>query len=117
MKTITPIFILKTRSFWLGIFPLLMTLLDSLLANVGPDGAGGPVADLLAAVLGVDPATMRGWLLLVSPVWGLVIAQQRAGLSRPYTANPATENAVLQAVKDGKDAFEQGKMIGKALKK
>ena len=41
---------------------------------------------------------MRGWLLLVSPVWGLVIAQQRAGLSRPYTMNPAKE-AETQAVK------------------
>lgn len=116
IKTIAPVFILKTRSFWLGIAPLVMTLLDSLFASVSDEGAGGPVANLLAALLGVEPETMRGWLLLVSPVWGLIIAQQRSGLSRPYTANPATEAAVMQAVKDGKDAFEAGKAVGQAIK-
>ena len=116
MKTIAPIFIAKTRSFWLGIVPLILTLLDSVFASIGEGGDGGPVANLIAAAVGADPENVRGWLLLIAPVWGLVIAQQRAGLSRPYTMNPATETAVVQAVKDGKDAFEAGKAVGQAIK-
>lgn len=112
IKTIAPIFILKTRSFWLGILPLILTLSDSVFAEAG---TGGPFTNLLAAVLGKDPEAVRGWLLLVSPVWGLIIAQQRSGLTRPYTANPQTEKAV-ELVEDGKAAFEAGKVIGQALK-
>lgn len=113
IKTIAPIFILKTRSFWLGIFPLLLTIADSLFAE---SATGGPFTNLLAAALGKDPETVRGWMLLVSPVWGLIIAQQRAGLTRPYTASPKAEQAI-EMVEDGKAAFEAGKVIGQALKK
>jgi len=112
IKTIAPIFILKTRSFWLGILPLLLTISDSLFAE---SATGGPFTNLIAAALGKDPEGVRGWVLLVSPVWGLIIAQQRAGLSRPYTASP-TAQKVVETVQDGKAAFDAGKAIGAAIK-
>lgn len=113
IKTIVPVFIGKTRSFWLGILPLVLTLLDSLLAETE---TGGPITNLIAAVIGKDPETVRGWMLLSSPVFGLIIAQQRGGLARPYTMNPAKEKAISEVVEDGKSAFEAGKKIGEAIK-
>lgn len=90
VKSLPPVFFARTRSFWLGILPLALTLLDSLFA-VGSSGAGGPVADLIAAVFGWEPETVRGWLLLISPVWGMIIAQQRSGITQPYAMTPAGE--------------------------
>ncbi|QEU08788.1 hypothetical protein [Paracoccus yeei] len=116
IKTIAPILITKTRSFWLGILPLALTLIDSVLASISAGGDGGPVAHLIAAVTRVDVETIRGWLLLISPVWGLIIAQQRAGITRPYTIDPAKERQIIEVVQDGKSAFEAGKAFGAAIK-
>ena len=116
IKTIAPILITKTRSFWLGILPLALTLIDSVLSSVTAGGDGGPVAHLIAAVTGVDVETIRGWLLLISPVWGLIIAQQRSGMTRPYTIDPAKERQIIEVVQDGKSAFEAGKAFGAAIK-
>ncbi|MFT4015035.1 MAG: hypothetical protein QM682_16930 [Paracoccus sp. (in: a-proteobacteria)] len=117
IKTIAPIFIGKTRSFWLGILPLLLTLANSVLASVSAGGDGGPVAALIARLFGWEPEIVKGWLLLIAPVWGLIIAQQRAGLTRPYTIDPTKKRQIAEVVEDGKSAFEAGKMIGAALRK
>ena len=117
IKTIAPIFIGKTRSFWLGILPLVLTLANSILASISAGGDGGPVAALIARLFGWEPEIVKGWLLLIAPVWGLIIAQQRAGLTRPYTLDPAKERQITEVVEDGKSAFEAGKMIGETLQK
>lgn len=117
IKTIAPIFIGKTRSFWLGILPLLLTLANSVLASVSAGGDGGPVAALIARLFGWEPEIVKGWLLLIAPVWGLIIAQQRAGLTRPYTLDPAKERSVVEIVAAGKSAFDEGKKAGEALRR
>lgn len=118
IKTIAPILITKTRSFWLGIVPAALTLVDVLVGSVS-DGTSEPIAGAIAALTG----PLTGWtadqvhafMLAVAPVFALVVAHQRGGLSRPYTANPAKEKAIVQVVEDGKSAFEAGKAIGAAL--
>lgn len=117
MKTIAPVFILKTRSFWLGIFPLLLTALDTLFTSLSAGGDGGPLVQVLAQLLGYEASEIRGFLLAVTPLWGLIIAQQRGGLARPYTSSPAKEKAIVEAIQDGAAIFEKGKAIGKALKR
>ena len=120
IKTIAPIFILKTQSFWLGIFSLLMTAIDTMFASLTAGGAGGPLAQMLAQLLGYDPAEIRGLLLAVTPLWGLIIAQQRGGfggaIPRPYTMDPAKEKQILEAVENGKSALEARQKVGQALK-
>lgn len=119
IKTIAPILITKTRSFWLGIVPAALTLIDVLVGSVS-DGTSEPIAGAIAAIFGPltgwTAAEVHAFMLAVAPVFALVVAHQRGGLSRPYTANPAKEAAIVQAVQDGKSAFEAGKAIGKALK-
>ncbi|WP_283178641.1 hypothetical protein [Gemmobacter sp. 24YEA27] len=87
-----PIFILWTRSFWLGIFPSLLIVLDlavNIVAAVASDPAlVPPVATLIGWLFGGDPVVIEGWMLRIAPLLALVIAQQRAGSARPYTANP-----------------------------
>lgn len=120
IKTIAPIFILKTRSFWLGIFPLLLTALDTLFTSLSAGGDGGPLVQMLAHLLGYDPSEIRGFLLAVTPLWGLIIAQQRGGfggaIPRPYTMDPAKEKQIIEAVENGKAAFDAGLKAGEALK-
>ena len=101
IKTIAPIFILKTRSFWLGIFPLLLTVLDTFFTSLSAGGDGGLLVQMLAQLLGYDPSEIRGFLLAVTPLWGLIIAQQRGGfggaIPRPYTMEPEKEKQIMEA--------------------
>ena len=87
-----PIFILWTRSFWLGIFPSLLIILDVVVniaaAMASDTGLVPPVASLIGWLIGGDPLVIEGWMLRLAPVLALVIAQQRAGAARPYTADP-----------------------------
>ena len=86
-----PIFFAWTRSFWLGVFPTILTLIDVAFQIFATPDAGAPVAALLAAIL--HPAwpvaaddierTMRA----LAPIYALIIAQQRAGAARPYSLN------------------------------
>lgn len=89
---ILPIFIGYTRSFWLGIVPIIITTAE-FLATVFSDAAtAGPVAGLMSMILAPHFAitaeqintVMQGLL----PFYGLFIAQQRAGYARPYTLDP-----------------------------
>ncbi|WP_306755516.1 hypothetical protein [Paracoccus actinidiae] len=120
IKTIAPIFILKTRSFWLGIFPLLLTVLDTFFTSLSAGGDGGLLVQVLAQLLGYDPSEIRGFLLAVTPLWGLIIAQQRGGfggaIPRPYTMEPEKEKQIMEAVENGKATFEAGMEAGEALK-
>ncbi|MGW7506104.1 hypothetical protein ACWGIR_32350, partial [Streptomyces albidoflavus] len=42
--------------------------------------------------------------------------QQRSGMTRPYTIDPAKERQIIEVVQDGKSAFEAGKAFGAAIK-
>lgn len=82
-----PIFIAWTRSFWLGIVPLLMVGAD-MLAALSDAGGIGPVAALIAGLTGWDAAQVESALRGVAVVAGVIIAQQRSGSARPYTLDP-----------------------------
>lgn len=84
----SPIFILVTRSFLLGVLPALATLLDVVVALTSNSEVSGPVAALLAFVLGADPSTVHQWMLSLSPIFALIVAHQRRGKARPYTVDP-----------------------------
>lgn len=91
-----PIFIAKTRSFWLGIVPAGLTLVD-VVANAVADGTSGPIAGGLAAIFGpltgLTAEEIHAFMLEVAPICALVIAHQRGGAARPYTASLAKERA------------------------
>lgn len=120
MKTIAPIFIARTRSFWLGIVPAALTLVD-VLAGAATDGTVEPIAGALAAILGpftgLTAEQIRAFMLAVAPLCALIVAHQRGGLARPYTSSPAKEKAVVEAIQDGAAIFEAGKALGKQLKR
>lgn len=94
-----PIFILWARSFWLGILPLLAVLLDLGAVLVFDPVAGPPAALALATVVNLagsifgaeqllDPAAVESVMVKLAPLFGLIVAQQRAGAARPYSLNP-----------------------------
>jgi len=120
IKTIVPIFIGKTRSFWLGILPALLTLIDVIM-RAFTEGGNEPVASALSSVLGAafgwTPEQIHSFMVAMAPVYALIVAQQRAGLARPYTFDPKKEGQIIEVVEDGKSAFEAGKKIGEALKR
>ena len=124
-RTIIPVFFAKTRSFWLGIVPGALTAVDVAFQVLG-SADGGPVADALAMVLSAFGADVTGEAIAttmqrLAPLYLLIFAQQRGTFSgklpRPYTADPKVERAVVEAVENGKSAFEAGKRLGKALKR
>lgn len=118
IKTIAPIFIGRTRSFWLGIVPAILTLIDVIAGSVG-NGTAEPIASGLAAILGpltgVTAEGIHGFMLAVAPLCALIVAHQRGGLARPYTASPAKERELLRTIEDGRSAFEAGKAFGERL--
>lgn len=87
-----PIFILWTRSFWLGILPSLLVVVDMAFqitaALVADPGLTPPVASLIGWMIGADPVVIEGWMLRFAPLFALLIAQQRSGSARPYTIDP-----------------------------
>lgn len=119
VKTIVPIFIAKTRSFWLGIVPAALTLIDVMFQVFTTEG-NEPVAAAIAAILGPvtswTPDQIASFMKGMAPLYAFIIAQQRGGLSRPYTIDLTKEMRVIEAVEDGKSAFEAGKRIGEAIK-
>lgn len=96
---VTPIWIVRTRSFWLGIVPLLVATVDMLVQLTSTEAAG-PVGAAIAGVIrvmGFDVTgdDVTGFLKSAALIGGLILAQQRAGLSRPYVATRAAENATV----------------------
>lgn len=95
-----PIFFAWTRSFWMGIFPAVLTALDMLIVLAGDSATAGPVAAVLSILLSV-PASLPGlgWLAstpeqvalfmqAMAPFYAIIVGQQRAGAARPYTIDP-----------------------------
>jgi len=87
-----PIFFAWTRSFWLGVMPALLTVLDVVVifatSALGDPSLHGPVATMLSWVIPVDTAQVQSVMQTLAPVYALIVAQQRAGAARPYTTDP-----------------------------
>lgn len=118
IKTIAPILITRTRSFWLGIVPAGLTLVD-IVAGAVSNGTAEPMAGAIAAifgpVFGVTAAEVHAFMLAVAPLCALIVAHQRSGLARPYTTSPSKERDLVRIIEDGKSAFEAGKAFGERL--
>ena len=82
-----PIFIAWTRSFWLGIVPALLVLLD-VVVQLGTAAVAGPVAGLIAAATGWTTGSIEDVLRGVAALAALIVAHQRRGAARPYTTDP-----------------------------
>jgi hypothetical protein len=119
IKIVAPIAFWKTKSFWFGWFPAFVTILNVALAELST-GSAGPVSQALFFIIGnVLPVTaddIAEFMIKISPLYALIVAQQRAGLSRPYTVDPVKERLIIEAVEDGKSAFDAGRAIGHAIK-
>mgnify|MGYP007088351582 CR=1 FL=1 len=124
IKTIAPILITKTKSFWLGAVPAAFSLLEFIFFYFQGDQAG-PVAGALALILGplfgwtADDITR--WVQGVAPIYTFVVMWQRSGIGggipRPYTISPEKEQRIVKVIEDGKSAFEAGLQVGRAVKK
>ncbi|MEG4645205.1 hypothetical protein VB636_20970 [Paracoccus sp. APAP_BH8] len=117
-KTIAPIFIGKTRSFWLGIFPAVLTLIDVIVrafTEAGQEPVAAAISAVLGQIFGWTPDQIHSAMVALAPIYALIVAQQRAGLARPYTIHPSKEAEVVQAIEDGRAAFDAGKLIGEAI--
>ena len=82
-----PIFIAWTRSFWLGILPAALVLLD-LIIQLSMPGTIGPVAGLIAQFTGWNHAGVEDVMRGIASVAALIVAHQRRGNNRPYTTDP-----------------------------
>lgn len=125
IKNIVPVFIGKTRSFWLGIVPTVLTTMDLAFAHLTGDGSA-PVANALSAAVDLVGIQVTGdqiadFMQTLYPLYLLIFAQQRGTFSgkipQPYTIDPEKERTVIKVVEDGKSAFEAGKAFGEALKR
>lgn len=86
-----PIFFAWTRSFWAGILPILLILVDVIAQafSMFADAAvGPPIAGTIAGLFGLDAAKVEATMRALAPLFALVIAHQRSGASRPYTIDP-----------------------------
>lgn len=100
---VRPIWIARTRSFWFGILPAILTLVDVLVVLMADPGTAGPVAVTLAAILSLIPgvslggADLQSFVIAAGPVYGLIVGHQRRGSKddagnrlapRPYSLTP-----------------------------
>jgi hypothetical protein len=95
-----PIFFAWTRSFWLGIFPALLTAVDMAFHIFGDPATAGPIAAALAALLSaaalipglswltVTPEQITATMQAAAPLYALIVGQQRMHAARPYTLDP-----------------------------
>ena len=82
-----PIFFAYTRSFLLGVIPVLAAGLDAIVALV-ETGNEGPITEFMAALFGLSPGTAESIVRVVGMVAGLLIAYERSGFARKYSTNP-----------------------------
>lgn len=94
-----PIFFAWTRSFWLGIFPALLTIVDVTFSLFSTAETSVPVAGVVAAFIGVFSNTFGlGWSITaeavhqfmthLAPIYAMIVGYQRMHAARPYTINP-----------------------------
>lgn len=87
-----PIFIGYTRSFWLGIVPTILTILDIVFSLFASGDTASPVAAVMAWGLSffmeTTPEQVTSAMRALAPLYALIIAQQRSGAARPYSMKP-----------------------------
>jgi len=84
-----PIFIGSTRSFWFGIVPAAMTAIDYISNSLSNEQTVLVFANVISSTVGTfwgwSPEQVHGVMLALSPLFTLIVAQQRAKALRPYT--------------------------------
>lgn len=95
-----PIFFAWTRSFWLGIFPAIMTAIEVAVMAFADPSTSGPAAALISVILGgvslipwfdwvaATPDQVQAFMVGISPIYAMIVGQQRAHAARPYTIDP-----------------------------
>lgn len=88
-----PIFFAWTRSFWLGIFPAILTALDIAFQIFGDPATSAPVAAALGWVMGlvgleVQPDAIARVMQAMAPLYAMIVGYERMHAARPYTIDP-----------------------------
>lgn len=94
-----PIFFAWTRSFWLGLFPAILTIVDTTFTLFANAETSVPVAGVLAAFIGVFSNLLGlGWTITaeavhqfmmgLAPIYAMIVGYQRMHAARPYTLDP-----------------------------
>lgn len=73
---------------------------------------------MILSVFGADVTgdDIALFMKTIAPVYALIVAHQRSGLTRPYTASLSKEQEIVRVIEDGNTAFEVGKAFGDRLK-
>ena len=97
-----PIFFAWTKSFWLGLFPALLTIVDTLFNVFSTAETSVPAATVIAAFIGVF-SNLVSWLWTIptvtadqvhqfmtglAPIYAMIVGYQRMHAARPYTIDP-----------------------------
>lgn len=94
-----PIFFAWTKSFWLGLFPAILTIVDVSFQLFSSAETSMPVAAVIAAFLGVFSNLFNvGWAVTaemvhafmtnLAPIYAMIVGYQRMHAARPYTIDP-----------------------------
>lgn len=95
-----PIFFAWTRSFWFGIFPALLTIVDTMFNLFTTAETSVPAAAVIAAVLNTlaalpwldvlqtTPEAVHRAMTALAPVYAMIVGYQRMHAARPYTIDP-----------------------------
>jgi hypothetical protein len=82
-----PIFIAWTKSFWFGLVPALLNLMDLTVELLTP-ATIGPIAAFLKASFGWEQETCENVLRGVATLTTAFVMYQRRGRNQPYTLDP-----------------------------
>lgn len=92
MEEKEPVFFGYTKSFWGGIFPTILTVIDILLPFLTADTVG-PISEFIVWIISftgimLSPFFVGTVLLMMLPVYTIWVTYQRSGASRPYSLDP-----------------------------
>lgn len=116
IKTIIPVWVLNTKSWWLGAFPAVLSFVDYLFQVIDSEQAV-PFANAIAMVLALFGSKLTGlditdFIRGIAPLYvALVIMWQRRGINQPYVATPEKVNKVIEVVQDGRALVESAKSL------
>ena len=95
-----PIFFAWTKSFWLGLFPALLTIADTIFNLFSSAETAAPVAAVIAAFLNtasglpwldflaVTPEAVHSFMTGLAPLYAMIVGYQRMHAARPYRTDP-----------------------------
>lgn len=94
-----PIFFAWTKSFWLGLFPALLTIVDVGFTMFSNTETSMPIATVVAAFIGVfsnlfstgwaiTAEMVHGFMTNLAPLYAMIVGYQRMHAARPYTIDP-----------------------------